>query len=176
MRIPFAAALLMSVALPSVAMAQEAPAWPLRLPAPGGEVIIPGEGGRYAHDTVGYAPARRAGDTLYVSGAIVYQAEGEGTDAAAFEAQVRRTLTGLNRTLAAAGASFDDVALINSFHVWEGPNFTGSRMQQIEIIARVWREFSTGPRPAWTAVGTTGLLGTGGIVEIQLTAHSPSVD
>ncbi len=168
-----AAALILAV-LPGVALAQEAPAYPLRLPSPGGEVIIPSRGGQYAHDEVGYAPARRAGDTLYVSGAIVFRAEGEGTDAAAFEAQVRRTLTNLNRTLEAAGAGLDDVALINSFHVWEGPDFTGSRMEQIEIIARVWREFSEGPRPAWTAVGTTGLLGTGGIVEIQLTAYSPT--
>jgi len=137
-------------------------------------VIIPSRGGQYAHDTVGYAPARRAGDTLYVSGAIVFRGEGEGTDVAAFETQVRRTLTGLNRTLQAAGASMDDVALVNSFHVWEGPDFAGSRNEQIEVIARVWREFAQGPRPAWTAVGTTGLLGTGGIVEIQLTVHSPA--
>ncbi len=168
------AALVLSVLIQSSAMAQTAPTFPLRLPSPGGEVIIPSRGGQYAHDQVGYAPARRAGDTLYVSGAIVFRGEGEGSDAAAFEAQVRRTLTGLNRTLEAAGATMDDVALVNSFHVWEGPDFTGSRMEQIEIIARVWREFAQGPRPAWTAVGTTGLLGTGGIVEIQLTAHAPA--
>ena len=29
------------------------------------------------------------------------------------------------------------------------------------------------PWPAWTAVGTTGLLGSGGIVEIQLIVHAP---
>lgn len=171
-----AAAFVLAAAMPTVAVAQSAEDYPRRLPAPGGEVIIPGPGGAYAHDTVGYAPARRAGNTLYVSGAIVFRAEGEGTDLAAFEAQVRRTLTGLNRTLAAAGATMDDVALINSFHVWEGPDFTGGRMEQIEVISKVWREFSQGPRPAWTAVGTTGLLGTGGIVEIQLTAHSPAAD
>lgn len=167
-----AAALILAV-LPGAARAQE-PTFPLTLPSPGGEVIIPSRGGQYAHDEVGYAPARRAGDVLYVSGAIVFRGEGEGTDVAAFEAQVRRTLTSLNRTLQAAGASMDEVALINSFHVWEGPDFAGSRNEQIEVISRVWREFSQGPRPAWTAVGTTGLLGTGGIVEIQLTVYSPS--
>lgn len=160
--------------LQGATLAQEAPIWPMRLPSPGGEVIIPTQGGQYAHDVVGYAPARRAGDTLYVSGAIVSRAEGEGTDATAFEAQVRRTLTNLNRTLEAAGATMDDVTLINSFHVWEGPDFTGSRNDQIAVIARVWREFSQGPRPAWSAVGTSGLLGRGGIVEIQLIANSPA--
>lgn len=168
----FAAALILAV-LPGPALAQEAPTYPVRLPTSGGEVIIPSRGGQYAHDTVGYAPARRAGDVLYVSGAIVFRGEGEGTDLAAFETQVRRTLTSLNRTLQAAGATMDDVALINSFHVWEGPDFAGSRNEQIEVISRVWREFSQGPRPAWSAVGTSGLLGSGGIVEIQLTVHSP---
>ncbi len=170
-----AAALILAV-LPAAVLAQEAPTYPLRLPSPGGEVIIPSRGGQYAHDQVGYAPARRAGDVLYVSGAIVFRGEGEGNDPAAFEAQVRRTLTALNRTLEAAGASMDDVALVNSFHVWEGPDFAGSRNEQIEVIARVWREFAQGPRPAWSAVGTSGLLGTGGIVEIQLTVHSPAAD
>ena len=73
-----AAALVLAAALPTVALAQTAEEYPRRLAAPGGEVIIPGPGGAYAHDTVGYAPARRAGDTLYVSGAIVFRAEGEG--------------------------------------------------------------------------------------------------
>ncbi|HZV85434.1 MAG TPA: Rid family hydrolase [Brevundimonas sp.] len=172
MRLPVAA-LALILAAPSLALAQT-PGYPRNLATPGGEVIIPGPGGQRAHDEVGYAPARRAGDTLYVSGAIVFRAPNEGSDAAAFETQVRRTLTQLNRTLAAAGATMNDVALINSFHVWEGPDFSGTKDQQVEVIARVWREFADGPRPAWTAVGTTGLLGQGGVVEIQLTVHSPA--
>lgn len=156
---------------PQMAAAQD---YPRRLPAPGGEVIIPGPGGQRGYDEIGYAPARRAGDTLYVSGAIVGRAPGEGTDIAAFEAQVRRTLTYLNRTVVASGATLNDVVMINSFHVWDGPNFTGTKDQQIEVIARVWREFADGPRPAWSAVGTSGLLGDTGIVEIQLIVHSPA--
>ena len=167
------AAALILAATPGGAFAQD---YPRRLPTPGGEVSIPGPGGQRAHDEVGYAPARRVGDLIFVSGAIVGRAPDEGTDVAAFEAQVRRTLTYLNRTLVAAGADFDDVAMINSFHVWDGPNFTGTKDQQVEVIARVWREFSDGPRPAWTAVGTTGLLGETGIVEIQLTAYAPTAD
>ena len=175
MRLLFAASLA-ALVLPGAALAQTPPAgdYPRRLPTPGGEVIIPGPGGQRAHDEVGYAPMRRLGDVLYVSGAIVGRGPDEGNDVAAFEAQVRRTLTYLNGALAAAGADFDDVAMINSFHVWEGPNFTGTRDQQIEVIAKVWREFSDGPRPAWTAVGTTGLLAGSGIVEIQLIAHAPA--
>lgn len=168
-----AAVTALMLAAPSVALAQSLD-YPRRLPTPGGEVIIPGPGGQRAHDEVGYAPARRAGDTLYVSGAIAYQSDGEGSDVAALETQVRRALNQLGQSLAAAGASFDDVAMINSYHVWESPFFTGTRRDQVEVIARVWREFSTGPRPAWTAVGTTGLLAPSGVIEIQLIAHSPA--
>ncbi|RZJ95792.1 MAG: RidA family protein [Brevundimonas sp.] len=170
MRIALTLMTLAALSAPQLATAQD---YPRQIPAPGGAVIIPGPGGQRAHDEVGYAPARRVGDTLYISGAIVGRAPDEGNDLAAFETQVRRTLTHLNRTATAAGVTLNDVAMMNSFHVWDGPNFTGTKDQQIEIIARVWREFADGPRPAWTAVGTTGLLGEGGIVEIQLIVHAP---
>lgn len=171
---PLILAAVLAASAPLGALAQEAaPEFPRRLPSSGGEVIIPSAGAQRAYDEIGYAPARRVGDTLYVSGAIVFRAPDEGTDATALEGQVRRALRQLDRTLRAAGASFDDVALVNSFHVWSGPDFTGTKDQQIEVIARVWREFSTGPRPAWTAVGTSGLLGETSIIEIQLIAHAP---
>jgi hypothetical protein len=34
--------------------------------------------------------------------------------------------------LKAAGLDFDDVAMINSFHVWQGPNFSGTRDDQFK--------------------------------------------
>ncbi|MDO1558024.1 Rid family hydrolase [Brevundimonas sp. 2R-24] len=170
-RLPLALALPLACAL--IALPAAAQEYPRRIEAPGGEVIIPSAGSQRAYDEIGYAPARRAGDTLYVSGAIAGAAPGEGTDAAAFEAQVRRTFQHLQRTLTAAGVTFNDVVMINSFHVWEGPGFSGTRMEQVTIIDRVKREFITGPHPAWTAVGTTGLLAPGGVVEIQLIVHAP---
>lgn len=162
-------------ALPAAAFAQPAPApsYPVTIPSSGGEVIIPTPGHQRAYDKYDYAPARRAGDTLYVSGDIVGPIGDEGTDAAAFEAQVRRTFRQLDRTLKAAGVTFDDVVMINSFHVWEGPNFPAPRDEQIAIINKVKAEYIKGPHPAWTAVGTTGLLAPRGVVEIQLIAHVP---
>lgn len=170
-RIAARAALVAALAAVSTAGAQDA--WPRRIPASGGEVIIPNAAQQGAYDVVGYAPARRLGDTLYLSGAIIWRGRGEGTDPEAFERQARRTFRSLDATLRAAGASFDDVAMMNSFHVWEGPDFTGTRDQQIAIMTKVRREFTDAPAPAWTAVGTTGLLGEGGIVEVQLIAHAP---
>ena len=172
LRLGVAAVLGLGVVAPVAA--QEA-VYPQRLAAPGGEVIIPSAGQRRAHDEIGYAPARRVGDVLYVSGLVVFRAEGEGNDVAAFEGQVRRALRQLDQTLRAAGSRMDDVAMLNTFHVWDGSGFAGTRDEQIVVLSKIWREFSQGPRPAWTAVGTSGLLGgEGSIVEIQLIAHSPA--
>lgn len=148
--------------------------FPLRLPTPGGEVILPTAADKKAHDEWRYAAARRVGDTFYVSGVVVFRAPNEGKDAAAFRLQIRRAFEHLKRTLTASGATFADVAMINSFHVWEGPNFTGSKAEQFAIFEEVAGEYFKPPYAAWTAVGTSGLVMDSGIAEIQLIVHSPA--
>jgi enamine deaminase RidA (YjgF/YER057c/UK114 family) len=146
----------------------------VRIPAPGGEVIISARGEQQAYDELKFAPARRVGDTLYVSGVIAGRGPNEGTDAEALKVSVRRAFRHLDRLLKASGATFADVAMINTFHVWTGPNFTGTRDQHFEAFSAVKDEFMRAPHPAWTAVGTTGLLSDGAHVEIQLMAHVPA--
>ena len=131
------------------------------------------EGAKQAHDTRRYAAVRRVDNMLYISGVIIGRREGEGNDVAAFKLQVRRGLQRLRDTLEAAGAGFKDVVMINSFHVWSSPNFQGTRDQQFDAFEEVIGEFMKSPYPAWTAVGTTGLLSDGGIVEVQLIARVP---
>lgn len=166
-RIPAAASVCAALAASGFAHAQAS------LPTPGGEVFIIDQRAQRAYDEVGFAPARRAGDVLYVSGVIVARRENESNDVAAFRVQARRAFERLDQHLRAAGLTFDNVAMINSFHVWESPHFAGSRDQQIEVLNELRREFIHGPHPAWTAIGTTGLLVERGIVEIQLIAHYP---
>ena len=144
--------------------------YPLKLPAPGGEVILPTKGSHENHDKWRFAAVRRVDDMLYVSGVIVYREQNEGTDVAAFKLQVRRALDRLEKNLEAGGSDFQHVVMINSFHVWQGPNFAGTRDEQFQAFEDVIGEFMKSPYPAWTAVGTTGLLGDGGIVEVQLIA------
>jgi enamine deaminase RidA (YjgF/YER057c/UK114 family) len=161
----------LSLALSGAATAADSATYPQRLPAPGGEVILPDEGARRAHDEWRYAAARRVGDTIYVSGVVIHRRKDEGTDVAAFKLQTRRGLERLRKTLEAAGSDFQHVVMINSFHVWQGPDFTGTRDEQFQAFEDVIGEFMKAPYPAWTAVGTTGLLGNGGIVEVQLIAR-----
>lgn len=161
--------ILFSLAFAQLAGAAETK-YPVRLPAPGGEVVLPDQGAKKAHDEWRYAAARRVGDMIYVSGVIVNRNAGEGNDVAAFKVQARRALERLRVILEAAGTDFQHVAMINSFHVWQGPNFAGSRDEQFGAFEAVIGEFMKAPYPAWTAVGTTGLLSDGGIVEVQLIA------
>jgi len=162
------AVLALAVALP--AAAQE---YPKKIPAPGGHALIPVPAMQHSYDEWKFAPARRVGDFLYISGVIAGPMKGEGRDADAFKAQVRRTFGWLRQTLAAEGLTFADVAMINTFHVWNGPGFTGTRDEQFAAFSAVKDEFMSAPHPAWTAVGTTGLLSDTGVVEIQMIAYAP---
>jgi enamine deaminase RidA (YjgF/YER057c/UK114 family) len=167
-----ALAVFVAGAVANVTCGQEAK-WPMRIPAPSGEVILPDEVSKRNYDEFRYAPARRVDNTLYVSGVIIGRRDNEGRDVEAFKVQVRRGLTRLKTILEAAGAGFQDVVMINSFHVWQGPNFSGTREEQFAAFEAVIGEFMKPPYPAWTAVGTTGLLSDGGIVEVQLIARIP---
>jgi enamine deaminase RidA (YjgF/YER057c/UK114 family) len=144
--------------------------YPLKLPAPGGEVVLPDAASKENHDEWRYAAVRRVGDMVYLSGVIVDRYAGEGNDVAAFKLQTCRALERLRRNLEAAGSDFQHVVMINSFHVWQGPNFAGTRDEQFKAFEDVIGEFMKSPYPAWTAVGTTGTLSDGGIVEVQLIA------
>jgi enamine deaminase RidA (YjgF/YER057c/UK114 family) len=117
------------------ALAQET--YPKTIPSSGGEVIIPSERNQKAYDEFKYAPARRAGDMLYVSGAVAGRGKDEGTDPESFKRQVRRAFVALDNTLKASGATFDDVVMINSFHVWEGPDQPAPRWEQLAMINAV---------------------------------------
>ena len=173
---PLALLLLLSAAPAAHAQAPElAPGtWPQRIPAPGGEVILPSTGAMRAYDQMKYASSRRVGDTLYVSGVIAGGGRpGAPADAAAFKTSLRMAFQSLERNLKAAGAGFEDVVMINTFHVWQSPHFTGGRDEHFAAVSEVKDEFMRPPHPAWTAVGTTGLLADTGLVEIQMIAHVP---
>ena len=141
---------------------------PIRLPAPGGEVVIPSAADKQvAYDQYHHAPARRVGDTLYVSGVVAGRRKGEGNDLAAYQEQVRRAFRRLEAILTAAGADFGDVVMLNTFHDWQAAPFNGDRPAQFAAFGVIKDEFMKEPYPAWTAVGTSALIFDGGMVVIQ---------
>ena len=157
----------------SAAHAADSQKWPMVIPAPHGSVILPNERAKQSYDEFRYAAIRRVDNTLYISGVVIGRRENEGRDAAAFKLQVDRGFQRLQELLKSAGATFNDVVMINSFHVWQGPDFEGTKAEHFDLFEQVAGNYLKPPYPAWTAVGTTGLLGNGGIVEVQLIARVP---
>ena len=120
-------------------------------------------GVRQFQDKIGWADAVVAGDIVYVSGVIASKrASDEGLEPA-----YTRAFDQLTQILARAGVSWADVVEVRSFHT--DPN------AQIDAMAAVKRRYRAAPDPAWTAVGTSGLLSPSGITEIALIAHRPKV-
>jgi enamine deaminase RidA (YjgF/YER057c/UK114 family) len=144
---------------------------PRRIPSPNGEVVLASQGDVFRYENFKFAASRRSGNMLYLSGVIAGPSKGEGKDVEAFKVQLRRAFAEIKATLAASGAGFDKVVLINTFHVWDGPNFAGNKMAQLDAFIAVKDEFMPAPHSAWTAVGTTGLAMDTGVVEIQMIAH-----
>jgi enamine deaminase RidA (YjgF/YER057c/UK114 family) len=149
------------------------PPAPTIIPAPGGGVALVGPGDRESYDRFNYAPIRRAGDHLYISGVIIGSAPDAPKTRETFKEGARRALRYLRNRLAAFDATFDDVVMINSFHDWTAEEFKGDRLAQLNALNEAKREFMKAPHPAWTAVGTSGLLAPGGVVEVQMIAYKP---
>ena len=123
-------------------------------------VVIPPRMER-AYDEFHYAPATRVGNVVYVSGIPA----GPGKT---YEEQVDNLFKALERTLAEAGATMDDVVEIMTFHAQatDSKNFGEEFAKFAPIHAKYFRKHY----PSWTAVGTTALLQPGSPVELKATA------
>ena len=95
----------------------------------------------------------RKGDLLAVAGQYGTDTDGNVVTPGYHDGQARNALNRLKETCGLAGASFDDVVSVWSFH--QDP-------RGIEPCTDVFeREFFTEASPAWTAAGTPGLYGFG---------------
>jgi enamine deaminase RidA (YjgF/YER057c/UK114 family) len=125
-------------------------------------VIMPqDERQRRMQEQIGWADAVVSNGVVYVSGVPAYLAPGEKDPEQAYV----RAFEALGATLRRAGASWDDVVSMTTYHT----DVNG----QIETFARVKARYIKSPPPAWSAIGTSGLLQPGGLVEIALVAHLP---
>jgi enamine deaminase RidA (YjgF/YER057c/UK114 family) len=105
------------------------------------------------------SPAVQVDDLLFVSGCT-------GSSADSPEDQMRRAYEEVGEVLSAAGASWNDVVSMTTYHV----HFR----RDIDQMTEIHRGFVTmEPYPAWTAVGVTQLYSPEAIVEISVTALIP---
>jgi len=119
------------------------------------------EGERAFQERTGYADAVIAGDTIYLSGIVVGQRDGESLEAA-YERGYQRIAAILRR----AGASWDDVVDITSYHT--------DITDQFEAMTAVHRRHVRPPFPAWTAIDVDRLIPDRGITEIKIVARRPA--
>ena len=118
--------------------------------------------GRAFQEAVGYADAVIAGDTIYLSGVVAGQAKGETDLTAGYE----RAFANIARTLARAGASWDDVVDITTYHTDIGAHIDG--------FVAVKNKYVKAPFPTWTAIGVSRLYEPTAVVEIKVIARRPA--
>ena len=118
------------------------------------------EGERRFQEEWGYADAVVAGDTIYLSGIVVGRRDGEELEAA-----YDRTYRQIGAILKRAGASWDDVVDITSFHT--------DVVEQMPAIVAVHKRHVKAPYPAWTAIDVDRLIPERGITEIKVVARRP---
>jgi len=109
-----------------------------------------------------YSAAIRSGDLLFVSGQV--GSREDGSPEPDFAKQVQLAFDNLKAVLAAAGATFDDVVDVTSFHTDPGA--------QWQIISDIrMKEIGEAPYPNWTAIGVNWLAGFD--FEIKVIARLP---
>ena len=106
-----------------------------------------------------FAPAVRRGKQLFCSGQVGNGPDGKVDPDPA--AQMVTAFENLGSVLSEAGASFEDVVEITTYHV--GLN------EHIGVFMQVKDGFLKEPYPAWTAVGVAELA-FGALVEIKARA------
>lgn len=122
-----------------------------------------------------YAHAIRAGDFVYLSGMIIAAAPDDELPIgrARFAEATARVFARLQAALETAGASFEQVVKINTYHVLDGRNTALTIDEQALVVAEARASYAGEPHAAWTAVGTSGLFIPRGIVEIEVVAYAP---
>ena len=104
----------------------------------------------------GFSDAVVSGDTIYLSGVVAGVRDGE-TD---LKIAYTRAFERIGAILKNAGASWDDVVEITSFHT--------DLTTQMPAIVAVKQNYVKPPYPAWTAIQVSRLIPTNGITEIKI--------
>ena len=120
------------------------------------DTVIP-EAARSMYDNFHFAPAVRHGDLILCSGQL-----GRGETP---EAQFRDAWQAVGATLSEAGAGYEDILEVTTYHV--------DLHTHMQAFMQVKDEFIKEPYPAWTAIGISTLAFPNALVEIRVTARQP---
>jgi enamine deaminase RidA (YjgF/YER057c/UK114 family) len=106
-----------------------------------------------------YNPGVKAGNLLFIAGQVgrdekLNVVEGK-------EAQFVQAFENVKKVLTSAGATFDDVVDMVTYH---------TDMRDLQLFISIKDRYYTGEYPAWTGVGVTALAMPGLMVEIKCVA------
>ncbi|AUT01025.1 hypothetical protein CLI64_11795 [Nostoc sp. CENA543] len=142
------------------------------------QVIIP-QGMEILYEKFHYCPGVKVGNTLYISGQVGRDENLQVVEEV--EAQFVQTFENVKKVLTAAGATFDDVVEMITYHV-TGANLSNSQftpadaaqqqftIPHLPLFMKVKDRYFTNNFPTWTGFGITALSTPGLIVEIKCTA------
>jgi enamine deaminase RidA (YjgF/YER057c/UK114 family) len=106
-----------------------------------------------------YNPGVRAGNLLFVAGQVGRDANLNIVEGK--EAQFVQAFENLKKVLTAAGATFNDIVEMVTYH---------TDMRDLQLFMSVKDRYFKGEYPAWTGVGVTALAMPGLMVEIKCVA------
>lgn len=124
--------------------------------ADGAEVLVPED--RKAYEALGFAPAVRVGDMLYLSG-VTGAPVARDADDEALTANFVSIFEQVKATLARAGATFDNVVLMRTYRLDYVKNFL--------LFKAVKDRYVKEPFPAWVDIGINALP-PGAMAELEV--------
>jgi reactive intermediate/imine deaminase len=98
---------------------------------------------------------------VFVSGQTALSGEGQLIGEGDFEAQTRQVFENLRTVLDQAGASLEDIVKFTVFLTDIG---------KVREYGRIKADYISGPQPASTAIGVTGLALPGMMIEVEAIA------
>jgi len=112
-------------------------------------------------DRLPLAQGKQLGNTIYVSGQVAYNANGQLVGEGDIKAQTRQVFQNIKDILTAAGAGMDDIIKINTY-ITDQSKF----MDMLAVRSEI---FGDNP-PASTAVVVAGLAFPGLLIEVEAIA------
>jgi len=125
------------------------------------ETIIP-KGMENIYEKFHYSPGVKIGNMLYIAGQVGRDENLQVIERK--EAQFIQAFENVKKVLTAAGATFDDVVEMITYH---------TDMRDLQLFIQVKDRYFTNQYPTWTGIGTPALAMPGLLFEIKCTAILP---
>ncbi|MBX9910854.1 MAG: hypothetical protein K2Z25_19390 [Beijerinckiaceae bacterium] len=126
--------------------------------------VTPGYG-EFLRDTLHYSQAVKIGNRVETSGQGGWDDDLQIPES--IEVEIEQAFQNVERTLATAGAGWEHVVHVNSYHVGGFPAVVN------ETMSKLYRQYMPNHAPIWTEIGVAALGLPTMRIEIRVTAILP---